>query len=389
MFPKKFKKNWHIIKFILILFILWKIAITIITLFGLETIAHTQEPGISNWFSVGNAYITRWANWDGGHYLGIAENGYLPFQVVFFPLYPLLIKGLMTLGMHSFWAGLLIAHTSTIIALFYLYKLTKIDFGEETAKKAAFLFLAFPTSFYLTAVYNESLFLALALAAFYYARAKIWFMAFALASFASVTRLLGLFVILAVTVEYFFPALPKLQLKNFLIKNISFSKFFAWPVIFLVLSFLPFGLYLYYLTSTQANPLIFVQHEKTWGREVISPWETISANLTTFLWEQNLFNGHNAQESIEFIFLVIFIVIFVYSMVKLRLSYNLYYLAALLVPISTGTFEAIHRYALIIFPIFIALSLIKNKYLFNFWLLFSIMFLGLFSVMFINGLWVT
>src|SRR3972149_9378290 len=77
-----------------------------------------------------------WANFDGIHYLSIAQNGYMRFQEAFFPLYPLLIRILAksVLFDHYLWAGLLISHVSLFIALIIFYKLVEIEFDEKKAK---------------------------------------------------------------------------------------------------------------------------------------------------------------------------------------------------------------------------------------------------------------
>jgi hypothetical protein len=46
---------------------------------------------------------------------------------------------------------------------------------------------------------------------------------------------------------------------------------------------------------------------------------------------------------------------------KVRLSYIVFAAIAFLIPISTGTFTGLPRYSLVLFPVFIALSLMKNK----------------------------
>ncbi len=66
-------------------FIIWFFAIASIAFVGFITIPH------SNRFS--NDFLNNFSNWDGGHFIGIAKNGYSEkFQYAFFPLYPLLIR---------------------------------------------------------------------------------------------------------------------------------------------------------------------------------------------------------------------------------------------------------------------------------------------------------
>lgn len=431
------------IKFILCIFIISKFTFLLITLYGLEIIPN-QKPGIFPWYQTESNYITRLANWDGGHYIGIAENGYLPFQVVFFPLYPMLIKTLTFFNIHAFWGAIIISNFSLFAALYYLYKLAEITLPNDSAEKSVLGLIIFPTAFYLGTAYNESVFLALSLAAIYYSEKKQYLISSILAGFSAVTRLLGLGIIFIILIGYLFPNLkfsirffitnslnritllfvlsfhvlnllipliPNYQFKTIMLEtqnlifyitlllvtvltlkillaNLNLKNLFTWPTLYIILSFFPFLSYILFLYLNQNNPLAFVNHEKSWGRELNFPWITVFNTLFYFK-DTHFFNGSNAQSSFEFLFFAVLIIIFIYSLKKLKFSYNLYFLYSILIPISTGTFQAIHRYALIIFPIYLVFSLVKNKYILYLWIALSLAFQAIFAVLFMNGYWVT
>src|SRR3989339_2053777 len=70
-------------------------------------------------------FIWSFGNFDGVHYLGIAQNGYLyQYTQAFFPLYPLLIKLVspITFG-NLLIAGLLVSNTAFLIGLIVFQKL--------------------------------------------------------------------------------------------------------------------------------------------------------------------------------------------------------------------------------------------------------------------------
>lgn len=445
----KTSSDYQILRFIIILFLGWKAIVTLIAFFGISFLP-IKLPG-EEIVLAGSAtdFWGKWANWDGGHFRGIAEAGYIPFQVVFFPLYPLLIKLLIFLGLHSLWGGLLISNLAIIGALFYLYKLVSLDFDETIAKKAVFITLAFPTAFYFNAVYSESLFLFLTTGAFYYARTKRWLLAILLASLAAVTRLTGLMVIFTVALEYLLKTtkLPTIKefwseflnriasysillailisifqsifidnqfymlaglsktvaifltvmavmllsvfIIQFFLKQLDFRKLPTIPTFFLLLSFVPFLLYCLFLYFAQGNFLAFIAHEKQWSRELTLPW-VAPINYFKHLFEMNFFVvGKSAQGLIEFIFFVFFITMLIFSYIKFRLSYTIYFALSLLIPVTTGTLQAIHRYGLVIFPIFIILALIKSELYSQLWMYFSLSLLGLLLVLYVNGFWVT
>lgn len=431
--------NLKIWKLILTYFLGWRLILLFVTFYGLNLLPSTNDLD----------YFIRWANWDGGHFRGIAENGYLhPFQVAFFPLYPILIKAIMFIGLNSFWAGFLISHLSTLLALFYFYKLLLLDYDLTTAHKGILVLLAFPTSFYLGTVYSEGLFLALVTSSFYYARKNNWILATSLAGLSTITRLVGLAVVVAVASEYFFKNQKSIDLGSilkkrinrviaylilfnliffylngflrskidlvalgvlittaqllgqitiwaslatfiyFLIRMTNLKKILTLPSFWLLLSTIPFLIYSYYLYHTQGDPLAFLTYQANWGRRLSFPWEVFVNNSNYFTTFGFFKTGIVNQTLLEFIFGLIFAAGFFISLFKLRYSYTIYYGLSIILPMSTNTLAAIHRYALVLFPLMIIIASIKNKQIFNLWLIFSLMFLGILSVMFINGYWV-
>lgn len=385
-------KDGQILKQIFILFLGWRIILTFIELFGLSILPISTGHYQTSWAIYNTDLSLKWANWDGGHFRGVAENGYLyQFQIVFFPLYPLLIKFLMLFGLNSLWAGLLISNLCLIAALFYLYKLVRFDYDENIAGKVVFLTLAFPLSFYLTSVYSESLFLLLVILAFLQARQKNWVLAFLFAGLSAVTRLSGLIVIFVIAIEYLLrkPELPIVKYSLSKLSNyINFKKILAKPGLYFLFSLIPFSIFCLYLYIFQNNPLAFIDQEYYWHRHLTYPWNTL-VNYIQNLWNFGLFKVGSGQALFELIFFIFFLGLLGMSYFKLRASYTIYFALSLLLPISTGTLQAIYRYGLVIFPIFILLALIKNQTYYQLWLFFSLTFLGILTVLFINSYWVS
>lgn len=328
-----------------------------ITFFGLSTFPHIN-PQTKELFTAQASvdYWIRWANWDGGHFRGIAENNYLPQQTVFFPLYAMLIKFLMFFNIPSLWGGLIISNLATVLTLFFLYKLTLLDFTEKVAKGATFTLLIFPTSFYLGAVYSESLFLAVTLSSFYFARKKAWGWASLFAGASIATRLVGLVTILAILVEYL------------LTKKILTRK-----LVYIFSSLLPFWLYIIYLKFKFQNSLIFLTSEENWNRRLIFPWVALQ-KIPSFT---------------DLLFFLMGLVALVAIYKSLPKSYFIFSLMAFLIPLFSGTLLAFPRYLLVIFPIYVIFANIKNELLQKIGVIFSILLLSAYSMLFINGYWVT
>jgi Gpi18-like mannosyltransferase len=115
------------------------------------------------------------ARWDTFFYYTIATDGYSwdpavfrHYNVVFFPLYALLMRGGgVLLGGHPLLAGLIVSLTAFSGALALLYRLALLDVGEDHAWRVILLISTFPYALYYSAVYTESLFLLLSVGAFY------------------------------------------------------------------------------------------------------------------------------------------------------------------------------------------------------------------------------
>ena len=130
--------------------------------------------------------------WDAGWYLQIVTSGYsyvpgepeLQQNIVFFPAYPMLVRGLgRLLGgrlLGYTWGGLMLSLTAFFGALIYLYALARRTLGEDQARYTLWLIAAYPFALFFGAVYTESLFLLGATAAFYhftkqqFGRAALW-----------------------------------------------------------------------------------------------------------------------------------------------------------------------------------------------------------------------
>lgn len=412
-------------------------ALGFITYFGLSTFP--SRNGITDELFLPSSNITywfRWSNWDGGHFRGIAEHGYSPEQTVFFPLYPLLIKILSMPGLDTNFAGLLISHLSLLFALFFLYKLTLLDFSEKVAKRTVFAMLIFPTSFYFAAAYSESLFLAVSVASFYFLRSKKLGWASLGGAAAVATRLVGIVTVIAILTEhllkpvakfhlsllwntklrrlllyftvlsiilklsikfthiqnlYFFAVLLTLILVifEFLMKNVDFKKILTLKTFLLFLSLLPIPIYMLYQQTLFQEPFGFLTNESGWNRHFTLPWEPVLGYLN-YLKSVGIFQiGNAAGVLTELIFFIGGMVGLIFSIYKLRPAYSIFYALSLILPLFSGTLIAMPRYMLTIFPIFILLGLVENELMQKIGVIFFILLLSAYSMLFMGWYWVT
>ncbi len=127
------------------------------------------------WRVSANELVNLQARWDTDFYHSIATTGYawnraafLHQNVVFFPLYPLLMRwGGALLGGHPLLAGTLISLAAFGGAIAVLYRLAVLELGVERAWPVILLLATYPYALFYSAVYTESLFLFLTVSAFY------------------------------------------------------------------------------------------------------------------------------------------------------------------------------------------------------------------------------
>ena len=132
------------------------------------------------WRVSSNELANLQARWDTDFYNQIATRGYrwdpsafLHQNVVFFPLYPLLMRwGGALLGGHPLLAGTIASFAAFAGAIALLYRLAVLELGEEKARSVLLLLSTYPFALFYSAVYTESVFLLLTVGAFYAMRRR-------------------------------------------------------------------------------------------------------------------------------------------------------------------------------------------------------------------------
>jgi hypothetical protein len=149
-------------------------------------------------------WLYSWANFDGVHYLTIAEKGYIGTGLIqaFFPVFPGLMAGLNVLVSNTLVAGLVVVHIALVAAVIGWYGWIKSLSGSQVAWTAVLVLLLWPASFFLGAVYSESVFLALVVFSLWAMKRRQWWVASLLAMVASATRVVGLGLMVALWIEW-------------------------------------------------------------------------------------------------------------------------------------------------------------------------------------------
>ncbi|HZS62293.1 MAG TPA: glycosyltransferase family 39 protein [Gemmatimonadaceae bacterium] len=307
-----------------------------------------------------------WARWDSVPYLQIAEHGYggVKGSPAFYPLYPWLMGGLgWVLGGHYVLAGVLLSLAFTLAAFVLFDRLARRHLDRAAAGRALVYLAVFPATLFLQAVYAESLFLLLVLAAFLAAEHRRWTVAWACVGLALITRPAGIalvppLLILALRDPARRRALAPLPL--------AAAIFAAYPIV---------------LHEQLGDATAFLHAERFWHRHVspLGPlsgiWRALHAAWAGVLqltvgsathWYWTPVNpARTAVLNLEYLgYLVVLVWLCFLAWRRIGAAYGVYVAASLLIPLSAPSdlypLLSLPRLALAMFPVFFALATITD-----------------------------
>ena len=290
-----------------------------------------------------------WGKFDTLNYLHIAQFGYdRPLIVVFFPLYPLLIRLLTPVFGNPLLTALVLSTFAAFFLFWGLLLLARLDFSDRIAMRAVLFYALWPASFILFCGYAESLVLALIVWSIYFARTDRWWLSGLLGCMAPLAKAVGILVV---------PALFILALRERRWRTL----WAAFPLI---------GGAAYPLWLHLSGRLQWWEaYAMYWGTRTSWPWTTVLHSLQTALRLLDVSNATNPFQvmvavgsallyGLELAWVAI---VFVLALSKrLRLEYLLYSLAAIYIILtkdSSISQQQWTRYVLVLFPAAINFSL--------------------------------
>ena len=331
------------------------------------------------------SWVWGFGNFDGVHYLKIAQSGYTAeFTRAFFPLYPMLIglfnflpRGSLDLNIYVdpsyFYTGMFLSIMFFIPALYLLSKLWQEEYTPKVANTSILLLLSFPAAFYFGSIYSEALFLLLTVLVFWFVRKDKFILAGIFAALASATKIQGILLFVYLGIELW---------------NKDKRTWREWIGIFIS----PLGLitYMLYLKHSMGDPFYFLTSQPLFGAGrsslplVLLPqvaYRYIKIFLSVKIMSLAFFNAF-----LEFVMMLILVAELIWSFKKIRFSYWSFVALAVIMPTLTGTFSSMPRYALLAFPLLPLIAKYKraSKYIIIAQSLVQIVLLALF----IRGYWV-
>ena len=399
-----------------------------VAVLGFGPVRHAfNPPGVTRGFGwLGDVLAAPVDRWDAAWYLVIAHYGYRPEfgaftapRDAFFPLYPLGVRALSDTGLAPVIAGVALSIGAFMAALYGLHRLTALEVARlrrgssargigvpdktgdaprarggpwgflghagrgpgsvglakldsrEVARLAVLLTAFAPMAFYFSAIYSESLYLALSVGLFLCARRGHWATAALLGALASATRSTGVVLILPLLLLYLYgpredrePERATTRLRP----RYRLRRDALWFVL------VPLGLVLYvaHLALAGGDPLAPFHAEAVWKRHFAGPYGGIWAGakaafaglrqLLSFQRQHVYYPAAGGSPFIDaghnlllFVFLLAAIPMLVGVLRLLPLAYGAYVLAALALPLSYPVepqpLMSLPRFLLVLFPL--------------------------------------
>jgi hypothetical protein len=295
--------------------------------------------------------LEMWTRWDARHFLEVAEFGYTdprsdPHATAFFPLWPLMIRGLSATGITPALAAMLLATAANVVAVAYLYRLAEEELGRDSGRRASLYLLFFPTAVFLVAPYSESLFLAGAIPAFYYARRGRWIASGMYAAAAMGARAAGVFLLGGLVFEF-------VRRRDF--SGASFRRALAAAAFAL----LPLAAFAAYLWRVEGDPFYFFTDQRLgWGRELSGPLEALRAT-----WEGTRVDAGEGVPTnfvigwrVEIVAVALGILAVLWALIKREWGYAGYMGALLAFLVTSSIYLSVPRMLLSMFPIVLFLA---------------------------------
>ena len=331
-----------------------------------------------------------WVRTDAPHYLGLAQNGYVTegdprFHIVFFPLYPLLVRGMWYIVRDWFAAAMVLNNILSVAGAIAFYELAALDFSRKDAFRALRYLLIFPAAFFFGAPMTESLFVLLSVMALYFARKRQFLPACVMGGLAALSRLPGVLLAAPIAMECL------ADIRTGYLEQPDWRK--VWQKVIrygLCLLIVPLGvgIYFYINYAVTGDAFTFLRYQREhWYQSLtwfFSPASYIPQYLANALAQGDLRTALGLYlPNLAAMFLSLLVMFF--GVKRLRPSYTVYFLLCFVTLIGGTWLISAPRYLASAFPL--ALSMVfgtRNKtvdvLLSVFYGVLLVVFMGMFVV---------
>ncbi|HEY1507882.1 MAG TPA: mannosyltransferase family protein [Solirubrobacteraceae bacterium] len=327
----------------------------------------------------GNLLAAPFARWDSVWYLAIAQGGYAheATRTAFFPLYPLVLRGPGLVIGSDLVAGVLVSLVAFAVGLRLLYRLASIELNSELASVTVMLVAFCPMAYFFSAVYSESLFLALSVGCVLQARRGRWAWAGLLGGLGAMSRNSGITLVVPIVLLFLYgprgdmpDRAPRVR-SGFarVLPRYPITPALAWA------GLVPLGLgaYIGWLAVKTGDGLAPFHVQQVWFRHFAGPFGGVWKGAVA-AWDglRQLLHGPPpplyftkaggdplqvaGQNLMLFCFLVLGAAGVIGALRRLPVAYGGYALAALAMPltypVTPQPLASLPRYEVVVFPLF-------------------------------------
>lgn len=340
------------------IFLATRVILVLVTYLSVILLTHNAHTSMPVNFTT---LLTSWNHWDATIYVRLAQFGYHPpFDLAFFPLYPLLITAIAhLLGSWSYFAvGMLLSNAMLLGAMFIIYQLAKEMGDDQVARRTVLYLCIFPTAFFFFTAYNESLFILLTSATFLALRRQQWWLAGLFGFFGILTRSTGVLIAVPFVYELW------LNRERVTATRRSFLSGLL-PILLIPLGLLLYCIYCWKLTG---DPIAFATVQSHWSRQTSWPWQGIWQNIFELFWNQPFGSFNEVHILLDLSATLAFIALVITGRQQLRISYTLWTCLLLLYYLlspSLWQHDALisnQRFVIEMFPCFITLAILSIRF---------------------------
>lgn len=375
--------------------LVWAAGAGTVAVFGFGPVREAFDPpGVTRGFGrLGDLLAAPAARWDGAWYLVIAHYGYRPdlgaftaSRTAFFPLYPLGLRAIAWLGTPPVLAGVALSTLALAFALYGIHRLTTLELTRaglarvpQAARLAVALTAFAPMALYFSAVYTESLYMALSVGVFLSARQGRWAWAGVLGALAAATRSTGIVLVAPALMIYLYGPRADRPAERLRRAGARLRPRYRLRRDVLWLALMPLGVLAYclFLGLSGGDALAPFHAQGSWGRHFAGPYLGIADGVkAAFEGARQLLSlqrhhvyftdaggspfvnaGHNLM-LLAFLAAAIPALIGVLRM--LPAAYGVYVIAALALPlsypVSSQPLMSLPRFLVVLFPLTIWLA---------------------------------
>jgi hypothetical protein len=290
----------------------------------------------------------------------------------------MLVRGVAALGPSTLFAGVLVSNLALLAALALLREMTRREHGEVIAGRAVWILLAFPTSFFLSAVYAESLLLATLLGSIALARAGRPFLAGTCAALCALSKPTGVLVLVPLVIELW----PDRAAPGVAASRASRSRMLRLAAALAPVA-AALGGWALACQAVYGDVVPFIARQARWRGPTSGPWRAFARYFDS----PRIHDAHHS--TIDLVCALLFLAALPVIWRRLRTSEAAWATVAILLPLGSSLWS-FTRFAASIYPfhVAVALSTEDSERRFTSWIVALMPLGGLFMALFAAWWWV-